>query len=446
MAIRFIAGKPRGGKTLRAVFFLIEELRTTKRNIVTNLPLKLDALQEYCEEHAINAFVYDRVRLLTTDETDEFYRHRGRDSKGNDYVLGLRYVSERAKDGTLLADYKLPLDIEPLREDSRLAHGVAYFIDEIHVHFNSRKWTTVADVALWYASQHAKLGDDVWCVTQSVSNVVKQFRDLAQEFRYVRNLRKEKFGGFKVGNNFVERVHLEMQTPGTEREAMEQNKYELDAAGIAACYDTSAGVGVAGGGEADKGKDAKGFPLWLVWVGLAAAIVLMWFAAAYLPRMLSGGLKKAAGLDELPRVAHRIASPVVSRTAAVSSGAVVTAETVWMTGYATRGGMITVLLSDGRTLTERDGLLHRVERNFAELRDGTRYYLRRASSVSPGGAQRGDTELQRSASSKREGSPLPGGEGEGARGDSESSWQQMDRYGVQRLKSAPRLGEKLSLR
>lgn len=408
MSSRFIGGKPRGGKTLRMVWFLVQTLINTQKNIVTNLPLRLDALQEYCEEHGIKALVFHRVRVLTLDETDEFYRYRGRDSKGNDHVIGLRYDAKDPRE----VDSKMPLDIEPLREDPQLALGVDYFIDEVHVHFNARKYQKVADVALWYMSQHAKLSDEVWLCTQSISNVVKQFRDLAQEFRYVRNRRKEKFGAFKSGNNFVERVHLEMVQPGTDREPIETNEYELDAEGIASLYDTSAGVGVAGGGSADKGKDAKGLPYWTVWAGFAAVMALAWWGAGYVPQLLNSGLKEVSGLNSkgagvkvtpvrpggvppvvaVPAVTDRkpIAVDQLSRDV---EGAKVQPpphqQQVWVDGYLVRGNRITLRLSDGRVLTEDDGEIVRVTRNFAMLRDGKKIYLRKpgdqiaSSSASP---------------------------------------------------------------
>lgn len=384
MAIRFIAGKPRGGKSLRAVFFLIWALEHTKRNIVTNLPLKLDELQEYCEEKGIKVFVFNRIRMLTRDETDEFYRYRGLDSQGRDRVLEII----NGPDGK--PDPKLPLDYGLDREDSRLCHGVEYFIDEIHVHLNSRKWNAVSDVALWYASQHAKLGDDVWCITQAVSNVVKQFRDLAQEFRYVRNRRKEKFGSFKVGNNFVERVHLEMVTPGTDREPMETNEYELDADGIAKCYDTSAGVGVAGGGNADKGKDAKGLPLWMLAAVFVLGFAAVWKASEYAPRLLNSfiegqvALPKAnhAGADT-GKQGHQVVLPPSPTggqnppALAASSLAVVSTpprqQPVWITGAVVYGGKFTLVLSDGRRFSEDDGTRKRATRNFIEI-DGERFW------------------------------------------------------------------------
>ncbi|WED66829.1 hypothetical protein PXH66_08200 [Synoicihabitans lomoniglobus] len=62
------------------------------------------------------------------------------------------------------------------------------------------------------------------------------------------------------------------------------------------------------------------------------------------------------------------------------------APELWVRGYIVKGSHVNVLLSDGRTITERDGeldengnvirpFLERVERNFVELRDLGRVWL-----------------------------------------------------------------------
>jgi hypothetical protein len=56
-------------------------------------------------------------------------------------------------------------------------------------------------------------------------------------------------------------------------------------------------------------------------------------------------------------------------------------EKIWMTGFMWVGKRVNVTLSDGRVLTEKDGSIVRVERNFVELITGERYWMRTPKSV-----------------------------------------------------------------
>lgn len=69
----------------------------------------------------------------------------------------------------------------------------------------------------------------------------------------------------------------------------------------------------------------------------------------------------------------------------LDAGAIVSAnqppqQQVWVSGWVLRGERINVLLSDGRTLMEGDGILARVERTYIETKEGERFYLARPAS------------------------------------------------------------------
>src|ERR1041384_2429550 len=82
MSIRFISGKPGGGKTLRAVNVIFEELRHTDRNIITNVPLKRGRCREYLQEKYGTDFNFsERVRSLKLEEVGQFYLHYGNDGQ-----------------------------------------------------------------------------------------------------------------------------------------------------------------------------------------------------------------------------------------------------------------------------------------------------------------------------------------------------------------------------
>lgn len=421
MALRFIGGKPRGGKTLRAVWFLVEELRNTRRHIVTNLALIMDALQVYLIEQGIDVNVYERITLLSPEQTREFYLYRG----------GGVVLERTGKEFE-------PLDVTPLEKEPWAA-GTCYFIDECHVYFPSHNWQKIAEEVLWYVSQHGKLGDDIWCISQAIGNVAKGFRDLAQEFRYVRNHRKEKFGRFKGGNGFSERVFLSMlKETDTDRPPVEEYKYDLDVAGIASCYDTSAGVGVGAGRNADKGRDAKGIPIWTIWVAFAVVMVGLWVLADYVPQMLRKGLSAtisgtlATGAKQLPlpvdangytvsasnrppptlpATALRPAIEAVAPTGAHLARDVnkysflsSSSTTTRAVGYMVRDGRGIVVMSDGSSrlfgYAGIDDGVSEVNRNSVTV-DGVKHFLRPEHVGAPRVLPRVPVEVPRAAKEER---------------------------------------------
>ncbi len=82
---------------------------------------------------------------------------------------------------------------------------------------------------------------EVICITQSVGNVDKQFRSVAQDFTYVRNHGKEAIpvlGGLVRGFKIFSRdTYLEPFT-GAQR-SFEIRTFRLDVEGMASCYDTA---------------------------------------------------------------------------------------------------------------------------------------------------------------------------------------------------------------
>jgi hypothetical protein len=369
MAIIFFSGKPRGGKTLRAFWLIVEELKHGKRNVVTNIDIDLDALQWFMNEQGVTCDVFKRVTLLTPEEVPEFYRHRG-----SGVVLDMT------------GDLKAPIAIEASTEHPVCGLGVLYALDELHIFFNARRWKDTGDACLWYLSQHAKLGDDVYAITQSIGNVDKQFRSVAQEFRYLRNFAKEKFGRFKAGNYFEERTYMQPVTTMTDT-ACNVEKFKLPK-DLAKCYRTAGGVGVPGGAAADVGRTAKGIPIWSLWVGLAVLLCGLWWGSDYFPALLNSQLGSLSGQAK-KRVAAIPARngpqmppvPLPNQPTAPPETPE-PARRVEVVGYALiEHGLPRVFLSDGRMLTEADGIAE-IRPSVVVMRDGTRYAVQ-ASKVRP---------------------------------------------------------------
>jgi hypothetical protein len=274
MSIHFISGKPGGGKSMYAVRLLVQELRSTERDIVTNLPLKLGELAMYLEREYGETFnLGERVELLTENDIGQFWLHRGRGRR-------LEARCERELRGRKLSvvDYTAAAEWG----------GVFYAIDEVHIAFNSRKWMETGEDCIYYLSQHRKLGDDVLCITQHVNNVDKQFRSMAQDYTYLRNMSKERVGIFRSFPLFQRSTYLQ---PATALEKpMETAVMKIDVKGLGQVYDTAAGVGIHGR-LADTTERSKGMSL--AW--LFAAIVVLFAGLAFVPSLMGKATRSVLG-------------------------------------------------------------------------------------------------------------------------------------------------------
>lgn len=272
--IHFVSGNPGGGKSFYAVRQILFELQHTRRLVVTNLALNLVRLGEYLskQEWWTGGHVLDRVRLLTDDETKEFFRYRG--------PSALPMVDNVAL-GFAVPDFSA---IE--------ARGVLYVIDELHVHFGAREWFKTGQAVIWYQTQHRKLGDDVILISQHPDQVDKAFRRLAQDWTYLRNLGQEKTLGFVAKNWLRRTTYLRPKGLGDNQPAQETGLIRLDVSGICQLYDTNAGVGIIGRVDAKSESKARGFPWWTAPLFAVAGLVAVWFGLNALFEGFKGGMKK----------------------------------------------------------------------------------------------------------------------------------------------------------
>lgn len=306
--IHFLIGKPRNGKSLRAMMHIVEQITTTARDVVTNMVLDLDELQMLLDERGHGINVRRRIRML---ETKEQMRHFWLYRVGYDLPKPADYEDKNGGD----------LDYSPIFRDPRFfvggakaleqigpisLRGTCYVIDEIHTIYPARGWQGTPRHAEFYCSQHGKLNDECWFITQNTKLVDPNFYRLAQDFTYCRNHRLLKFGVFKGENKFVAKTYESPVATGNET-TLNVDTFKLDLS-VARCYDTSAGVGMPGGGTADGGKRAKGVPLKMVWLGLAAVLVCAsWFfekgLGMFLNFTLGGGAKPVAKAPAVPGAA-----------------------------------------------------------------------------------------------------------------------------------------------
>lgn len=264
--ISFITGKPRQGKSFYSVKLVLDELkRPDGRPIVTNLVFRrsaiLDYLVKYCriEPHEAMRRIETRLVDLPAERARDFFRVRG---------INVYFDPEKDRRDPQLT-FKIP-DFESIPDK-----GVMYVIDEVHNIYGARNWKASGELVLWYNSQHGKLLDDCFFITQAPKLVESQFRLLAFEWHHIRNGYQQKVGVFSARKGFFRKsFYVEPTTPNAT--PYEEERFEYHQA-IADCYDTNAGIGIVGRGDPSL-RQSKGVPFWVLPSLALLVVVGFWFA------------------------------------------------------------------------------------------------------------------------------------------------------------------------
>lgn len=342
--ITFVSGMPGDGKSYFIMTQIERELVETARVIVTNVELNLGNVAEYLHKKYGRTFdLHSRYFLLSHSQTKNFWLHRGT----HDLAL--------SPDGR--CDF-MTLDVSK--------PGVCYVIDELHEHFNARAWAKTGADALTYASQHRKLGDTVFFISQRAKQVDSQLRSLAGSYVYMRNLanRTLKLGPFvfRFGKTLIARAFPEELGKGNaEPPVMWTQSIKVEPDGHGSWYDTAAGVGVRGA-VADKGAQSKrGIPAPLMALGVVVILAALWLV----PKAIGSTFRTVltagdSAVSESTNVAPPAAvSPVVS--APVTASPLLTAtnrldlsrpRSIRVDKY----GYVTVVLTNGLQVTTSDGI------------------------------------------------------------------------------------------
>lgn len=172
MSIHVVLGKPGSGKSLYGTSRGILEFKEGTRNIVTNLPLRPDRLNEYLQGKypTVDCRMVQRLRLLTDDEIPFFWKFRSPEDVAPPELYQLPQEQDDKRREAMMRSLNA-WSKTPTASDQ--GKGVMYILDEAHIAFNARKWAQLGDAALFYLSQHRKLGDQVWVITQAPGNLDK---------------------------------------------------------------------------------------------------------------------------------------------------------------------------------------------------------------------------------------------------------------------------------
>lgn len=378
MAQHFFLGKPGGGKTYRALREIVEELIYGIRVIVTNASLKLPELAAYLAEKYPDKEIdlNDRIRILTEEQARRFYLYR---QYGCDF---LEPTEEETKKGARVA-YVFRTKDTPAGVDLPEHRPVMYVIDEVHTFFDARNWQATGPHVTHYNSQHRKLGDEVFFITQFLDLVDKRLRGFSQSFILVRNHKLERLFLFR-GPPYHSAKTYQSPPTGFGAVACHEEWFTFDLA-LGACYDTTAGMGIPGRSKPQE-RGVKGLhPAWAV-VAFVAAVALLYFlpdiVSSYALRLMDSGAEVVAGAmpggQGVPAPAPQLRGApgaIPEAVAAVASPSLLAppAPPVQVTGYVASGRRATVWLTDGTVLTEAD--LEEIDRRYVKTRDGTRYFI-----------------------------------------------------------------------
>jgi len=338
--ITFVSGMPGDGKSYFIMTEIEREIVETNRVIVTNVELDVEAVAASLHEsHGKTFDLHSRYFLLSHEQTKKFWLYRGTHELTNG-------ADGRANFLTLQND-------KP---------GVCYVIDELHEHFNARQWSKTGADALTYSSQHRKLGDSVFFISQRAKQVDSQLRSLAGAYVYMRNLanRTLKLGPFtfRFGKTLIARAYPdEWSKGGTEPVLMWSRSMKVDPARYGAWYNTACGVGVKGSKADTVNFPKRGIPWPFIGFGLIVVAFAMWGVPKVLGMVMGKALAPAASIANVAVAEQPVKKPIF-QAAPQSTNSIVPLDdlTKRKSFHMSRDGFITIVLTNGLTVTTSDGI------------------------------------------------------------------------------------------
>lgn len=315
IGLHFMAGKKRSGKTMVAVKLMWKDLGLTNRIAVGNVPVVWAGAQKYLEvKYDFQDNLHDRLYIITdVPKLRNFYAHRGFGwqlpvvtpeqwgrGQRNDLSYAYRWkesdqdVSRRIEPCFLTAEAReKAIDKGELEFiDFGKLPKVIYFLDEIQNIFPAKQAFPEEPILRHYLSQQSKLSDIILCTTQTPDWVDKSFRDLADDWMFLTNWGRKQRGIFRLPRQATWSKYPKQ--PGANDSPDTSGTFRIDIAGLGQTYDTSAGVGIEGGLEADTEDKTPGIHWAWVFAFFAVAAVLCWS----FPKLLRGGFNAVIGKAE----------------------------------------------------------------------------------------------------------------------------------------------------
>lgn len=180
---------------------------------------------------------------------------------------------------------------------------VAFFIDEIARIYPAREFLDFVPALEDYLDQQRKFGHEIIASTVRLEKIDKAVRDMVDEWHVCVNWGKKRKSLFRLPAVLTQ---AEFDTPPSKGVAPQHTTFRrLDLDGLCKVYDTSAGVGIEGGMEADKGTKPKG----LNWYWAAAAAVVILILALNSIKIFRWGAQKVLGKTPTPAIAMAIPEP-----------------------------------------------------------------------------------------------------------------------------------------
>jgi len=291
LMLNIVLGANGSGKSLFAMHKLIEVLTTTEKFVVTTLAVHLDLLNEYMQKIGKAADVSNRILVIGKEEMKRFWRYRGKEAD-NEYGWN-------------------PVVLGPFGDKSwqNARFGVVYILDECQVGFGARQWTSTGPEYVEYQSQHRKYSDDVWAISPAASLLDKQFRTLSHFTTVLTNQYKIKIGWFVPPKKIKFEVYQNCP-PERHEERLQGGDFQIDAKGLASCYNTAGGLGFTGA-NADKGDRAKGIPAWTIIPGTILLGLLIYFTLSRSTKLAVGWGTKKIQLGEVANMQQGAQSAAV---------------------------------------------------------------------------------------------------------------------------------------
>lgn len=340
--IFMVTGKPRAGKSYYTLMCVIKELADGRRCVVTNLPLNVGELAAYLQARypTRSIDVLQRLRVLTPAETQKFWLYRRPETPADPTGRVDDVTPEQERRGQF-----------PTWPDKYL--DVLYVIDEAHIHFDARRWAEAGHSLTYYNSQHAKLGDHVYFVTQFLDLIDKRVKGFAQEYIYVVNQGfRRLFSLFSLPKYITADGYAQPAQQGRSSVMSEWTiRWRIDPR-MGACYRTTSGVGVSGAAVPEEAP-RRGLSVW--WLIPAIACLGLAFAGAvkagsYGVHAAIAQTKQPTMIDTHPTVIDRPAVTRLPPPPPPPTAAAAPPPVVYVTGVVSQGRHARVDLSDGTVL------------------------------------------------------------------------------------------------